>query len=111
MNQGSASVDLGLAVRTAVGPLAAAGPAEHDWRHEVHRPRPMKGEARSGDGIPLRFEARGSGAPALVLVHGWSCDRSYWDVQLDWFSAGHQVVGLAAGPPTPNPSAGTASAP
>ena len=49
----------------------------------------MKGEARSGDGIPLRFEARGSGAPALVFVHGWSCDRSYWDVQLDWFSAGH----------------------
>ena len=54
----------------------------------------MKGEARSGDGIPLRFEARGSGAPALVFVHGWSCDRSYWDVQLDWFSAGHQVVAM-----------------
>ena len=56
---GAGAVGPGLAVRTAVGLLAAAGPAEHDWRHEVHRPRPMKGEVRSGDGIPLRFEARG----------------------------------------------------
>jgi pimeloyl-ACP methyl ester carboxylesterase len=54
----------------------------------------MKGEARSSDGIPLRFEARGSGAPALVFVHGWSCDRTDWDGQLDWFSAHHQVVAM-----------------
>ena len=53
----------------------------------------MKGEARSSDGIPLRFEARGSGAPALVFVHGWSWDRTHWDGQLDWFSA-HQVVAM-----------------
>jgi pimeloyl-ACP methyl ester carboxylesterase len=38
--------------------------------------------------------SRGSGAPALVFVHGWSCDRSYWDGQLDWFSARHQVVAM-----------------
>jgi pimeloyl-ACP methyl ester carboxylesterase len=54
----------------------------------------MRGEARSSDGIPLRFEVRGSAAPALVFVHGWSCDRSYWDAQLDWFSARHQVVAM-----------------
>jgi pimeloyl-ACP methyl ester carboxylesterase len=29
-----------------------------------------------------------------VFVHGWSCDRSYWSGQLDWFSAGHQVVAV-----------------
>jgi pimeloyl-ACP methyl ester carboxylesterase len=23
----------------------------------------------------------------LVFVHGWSCDRTDWDGQLDWFSA------------------------
>jgi pimeloyl-ACP methyl ester carboxylesterase len=54
----------------------------------------MRGEARSSDGIPLRFEARGSGTPALVFVHGWSCDRTYWDGQLDWFSARHQVAAM-----------------
>ena len=54
----------------------------------------MKGDARSRDGVPLRFEAHGSGTPALVFVHGWSCDRSYWNGQLDWFAARHQVVAM-----------------
>ena len=31
----------------------------------------------SADGAPICFEASGLGKPALVFVHGWSCDRSY----------------------------------
>ncbi|NNM05874.1 MAG: alpha/beta hydrolase [Gemmatimonadetes bacterium] len=46
----------------------------------------------SSDGVPIHYEVHGSGEPALVLVHGWSCDRSYWDAQVQHFSEQHLVV-------------------
>jgi pimeloyl-ACP methyl ester carboxylesterase len=54
----------------------------------------MEGIARSADGVPIHYEVLGSGAPALVFVHGWSCDRSYWRHQTNHFAAGHQVVAV-----------------
>jgi pimeloyl-ACP methyl ester carboxylesterase len=50
--------------------------------------------ALSTDGIPVRYEVRGEGTPALVFVHGWSCDRRYWNAQMDYFADRHQVVAL-----------------
>jgi pimeloyl-ACP methyl ester carboxylesterase len=46
----------------------------------------------SADGVPIRYEVHGSGEPALVFVHGWSCDRSYWDAQVPYFSERYRVV-------------------
>src|SRR5437867_8235652 len=37
---------------------------------------------------------RGQVTPALVFVHGWSCDSGYWKHQLDHFARNHQVVTL-----------------
>ena len=48
----------------------------------------------STDGICLAYEIHGSGVPAIVLVHGWSCDRSYWDGQVAPLSAKFQVVAV-----------------
>ena len=50
--------------------------------------------AYSADGVPVRYEVRGTGTPALIFVHGWSCDRSYWRAQRDVFAQRHQVVAL-----------------
>jgi pimeloyl-ACP methyl ester carboxylesterase len=36
----------------------------------------------------------GTGSPALVFVHGWSCDRGYWREQLGSFSERYQVVAI-----------------
>ncbi len=36
----------------------------------------------------------GSGEPAIVLIHGWSCDSGYWDSQLDDLAAKYTVVTL-----------------
>lgn len=55
---------------------------------------PVWGVARSSDDIALSFEVHGSGTPALVFVHGWSCDRRYWSGQLAAFSDRHQVVAV-----------------
>jgi len=48
----------------------------------------------SADGVPIHYHAEGQGQPALVFVHGWSCDRHYWDAQLPHFAAHHRVVSL-----------------
>ncbi len=48
----------------------------------------------SPDGIPIVYEVSGEGAPALVFVHGWSCDRSYWAAQLPRFSRRFRVVAV-----------------
>lgn len=52
----------------------------------------MDGVALSTHGVPIRYETHGMGDPALVLVHGWSCDRGYWRGQVDHFAARRQVV-------------------
>jgi pimeloyl-ACP methyl ester carboxylesterase len=54
----------------------------------------MSGVATSRDGIPLTFEVHGAGAPTLVFVHGWSCDRSYWRGQLRPLAARYQTVAV-----------------
>jgi pimeloyl-ACP methyl ester carboxylesterase len=50
--------------------------------------------AVSPDGIPIHYTADGSGSPAIVFVHGWSCDRSYWRGQLGPLAGGHRVVAV-----------------
>lgn len=46
------------------------------------------------DGMRLAFEVHGTGTPSLVLVHGWSCDRSYWKGQVGSLARSFQVVTL-----------------
>jgi pimeloyl-ACP methyl ester carboxylesterase len=54
----------------------------------------MEGVAHSTDGVPIRYETHGAGEPAVVLVHGWSCDRSYWRGQVDHLAAHRQVIAV-----------------
>ena len=54
----------------------------------------VKDVVPSADGIPIRFEVDGAGDPALVFVHGWSCDRTYWRGQLGPFATRNQVVAV-----------------
>jgi pimeloyl-ACP methyl ester carboxylesterase len=57
----------------------------------------MLGTAVSADGVTVRYEVLGDGAPALVFVHGWSCDRTYWRGQIDHFARRHRVVTIDLG--------------
>jgi pimeloyl-ACP methyl ester carboxylesterase len=47
---------------------------------------------KSTDGVSIAYSVAGSGSPALVFVHGWCCDRSYWDAQVPYFLRQYQVV-------------------
>jgi pimeloyl-ACP methyl ester carboxylesterase len=46
------------------------------------------------DGISLVFESRGQASPLLFFIHGWTCRRSYWQPQLDYFYPKYSVAAL-----------------
>lgn len=58
---------------------------------------PVTGTVSSVDGVPIRYSDYGQGEPALVLVHGWSCDRSYWSKQVRPLSQDHKVITIDLG--------------
>jgi pimeloyl-ACP methyl ester carboxylesterase len=62
----------------------AVSPARAEWPRVV----PSK------DGTPISYEVSGTREPALVFVHGWSCDSRYWREQTPYFSRKHRVVTL-----------------
>jgi len=46
------------------------------------------------DGTTLAYEEHGTGEPALVFVHGWTCDRSFFAPQAEHFARRHRVVAV-----------------
>jgi pimeloyl-ACP methyl ester carboxylesterase len=45
-------------------------------------------------GLKLYYERAGSGEPELLFVHGWCCDHTAFQPQLDHFAARHAVTAL-----------------
>jgi pimeloyl-ACP methyl ester carboxylesterase len=50
--------------------------------------------AKSTDGVRIAYEVHGKGPLALVFVHGWSCNRSFWAGQIEPFSRQFKVVAV-----------------
>ncbi len=48
----------------------------------------------SPDGVTIAYHIEGNGSPALVFVHGWSCDRTYWRDQVGALAQTHTVVAV-----------------
>lgn len=46
------------------------------------------------NGVELRYVESGSGEPAIVFVHGWTCDRTNWRHQITEFAQDHRAVAL-----------------
>jgi len=44
--------------------------------------------------VKLAFDVEGRGEPAIMLMHGWAGDRSYFAPQFDWFAARRAVVSV-----------------
>lgn len=51
----------------------------------------------SKDGLQIAYSQYGTGADLMVFVHGWSCDQSYWDNQIEYFSSDYKVVTIDLG--------------
>ena len=58
--------------------------------------------ARSRDGVEIAYETHGrtgGDAPAVVLVHGWAGNRTYWANQVDLLAERYHVVAVDLGWP------------
>jgi pimeloyl-ACP methyl ester carboxylesterase len=56
---------------------------------------PQEGAPRiavAPDGIHVQYRVYGSGEPALVLIHGWSCDSNYWREQIPEFKKKYTII-------------------
>ncbi|MCD6249295.1 MAG: alpha/beta hydrolase [candidate division Zixibacteria bacterium] len=51
----------------------------------------------SEDGVMIYYDVQGEGDRTLVFVHGWSCDRSYWDGQVSNLAPDFRVVTIDLG--------------
>jgi pimeloyl-ACP methyl ester carboxylesterase len=87
MNASWMRISLPLLAMSAVTAVVACN-------RSASRDEPRSGTATAADGVPISYEVHGSGPQTLVLVHGWSCDRSYWRSQIEPFSVDYRVVTL-----------------
>jgi pimeloyl-ACP methyl ester carboxylesterase len=55
---------------------------------------PQTGIVSAPDDVAIHYSTYSTGSPALVFVHGISCDQGYWKEQVGPFSEGFQVVTL-----------------
>ncbi len=55
------------------------------------------GTATAPDGVPIAYTVAGSGSPALLFIHGWMCDQTYWSAQVDAFAPHYTVVTIDLG--------------
>jgi len=51
-------------------------------------------KVQSEDGVEIAYFVQGTGEPAIVFVHGWSCDKSYWMEQIRALSSKYKVVAI-----------------
>jgi pimeloyl-ACP methyl ester carboxylesterase len=50
--------------------------------------------AISADGVSISYQVQGEGDPTLIFIHGWCCDRTYWDAQLMHVAQKYKVVAI-----------------
>lgn len=67
--------------------LSLLGAVSRASAQEVHT-----AQVPSSDGVPIRYETSGQGGPTLVFIHGWCCNRSFWEPQRKFFAKHQQVV-------------------
>ncbi len=80
--------------------LTACGPTEPSGEKMILNDNPTadapavaaKGTVKSVDGVAIHYDDQGSGPATLIFVHGWSCDRSYWEAQRDHFAESYRVI-------------------
>ena len=50
--------------------------------------------ATSADGVEISFSNTGQGEIAIVLVHGWTNNKTIWDLQVPVLAEKYQVIAL-----------------
>lgn len=46
------------------------------------------------DGAKVHYTAAGSGPVTIVLIHGWTCDHTFWDAQIPALKERYKVLAV-----------------
>lgn len=60
-------------------------------------PEAERAEGAGGVSIAWEERGRGAGAPTLVLIHGWNCDRRYWEPAMAVLEDDYHLVAIDLG--------------
>ncbi|MFV2072809.1 MAG: alpha/beta fold hydrolase [Thermoanaerobaculales bacterium] len=73
--------------------LACGGPQDDT---PIPPPTPVGGPGivAAPDGVPIAYTVSGGGEPAIVFIHGWMCDQSFWAAQTEALAGKYTVVTL-----------------
>ncbi len=71
-----------------------AGVAEEGGLSKNSMVHPPESAVYSADNVLIRYDDRGAGEIAVVLVHGWNCDKDYWQLQRDLLAERYRVVSI-----------------
>ena len=52
----------------------------------------LRAETATLDGRPIHYSTYGKGSKTVVLLHGWSCDESFWENQTGALSKKYRVI-------------------
>ncbi len=73
--------------------LACGGTGDHSAPVAGEASPPVgPGVATAPDGVSIAYTVSGEGSPALVFIHGWMGDQTYWADQAASFRDDHTVV-------------------
>ncbi len=59
------------------------------WHHSMLSNNML---SMSHDEVPIHYDVQGNGSTALVFVHGWCCNRGYWERQVRRFASQYMVA-------------------
>ncbi len=73
----------------------ACGGATDEPAPVTDEPAPLvagPGSVAAPDGVSIAYTVSGEGSPALIFIHGWMCDQTFWSAQVDAFASTNTVV-------------------
>ncbi|MCH7592026.1 MAG: alpha/beta hydrolase [Planctomycetes bacterium] len=75
--------------------VGCSSPGRHTAGHgKVSTDGPEIGSVRAEDGVRIAYSSEGHGEPAIVFIHGWTCDRTHWRFQVPEFRKSHRVIAI-----------------
>ncbi|MHC4698766.1 MAG: alpha/beta fold hydrolase [Planctomycetota bacterium] len=52
------------------------------------------GGIHAEDGVRISYTSEGHGEPAIVFIHGWTCDHTHWRFQVPEFRKSFRVIAI-----------------
>jgi sigma-B regulation protein RsbQ len=78
--------------------LAVSGCSSPEQRATGHHTASIDsveiGTISADDGVRIAYTSEGHGEPAIVFIHGWTCDRTHWRFQVPEFRKSFRVITL-----------------